>query len=72
LPPDHWFNLLLVPILTFILHSAGRGGLMSTNPDAYLVLVWIRRINLGLSCSISCRFIHSMAAKSCAPSSGFR
>jgi len=41
-------NLLLVPILTFILHSAGRGGLMSTNPDAYLVLLWIRRINLGL------------------------
>ena len=41
-------NLLLVPILTFILHSAGRAGLMSTNPDAYLVLLWIRRINLGL------------------------
>ncbi len=41
-------NVLLVPILTFILHTAVRAGLVNTNPDAYLVLLWIWRINLGL------------------------
>ena len=41
-------NVLLAPILTFILHTAGRAGLVNTNPDAYLVLLWIWRINLGL------------------------
>ncbi len=41
-------NLLLFPILGFIQHSAGRAGWMATNPDAYLVLLWLWRINLGL------------------------
>ncbi len=41
-------NVLLAPILTFILHTAVRAGLVNTNPDAYLVLLWIWRINLGL------------------------
>jgi Zn-dependent protease len=41
-------NLLLVPILTYAQHSAARLGWADTNPDAYLVLVWLWRINLGL------------------------
>lgn len=41
-------NLLLAPILTFAMHAAGSAGFMSSNPDAYLVLRWIWRINLGL------------------------
>ncbi len=41
-------NLVLVPILSFVLHAAAGAGLTSTNPDAYLVLLWIWRINLGL------------------------
>ena len=41
-------NLLLAPILTLVLHAAGRAGFMNTHPDAYLVLLWIWRINLGL------------------------
>ncbi len=41
-------NLLLAPILALLLHSAGRAGTINTNPDAYLVLLWIWRINLGL------------------------
>jgi len=41
-------NLLLAPILTFILHTAGNAGLINQEPDAYLVLLWIWRINLGL------------------------
>ncbi|MBA3544006.1 MAG: M50 family metallopeptidase [Chthoniobacterales bacterium] len=41
-------NLLLVPILSFILHTAGNAGWVNTNPDAYLVLSWLWRINLGL------------------------
>jgi Zn-dependent protease len=41
-------NLLLAPILTFALHAAGNAGFMGSHPDAYLVLRWIWRINLGL------------------------
>lgn len=41
-------NLLLAPILTFILHSAARAGWHETNLDAYLVLLWLWRINLAL------------------------
>lgn len=41
-------NLLLVPILTFAQHAAGRAGWATTNADAYLVLLWLWRINLGL------------------------
>jgi Zn-dependent protease len=41
-------NLLLAPILYFILHTAGSAGLANTSPDVYLVLLWIWRINLGL------------------------
>ena len=41
-------NVLLAPILTFILHTAGRAGMVNSNPDVYLVLLWLWRINLGL------------------------
>jgi Zn-dependent protease len=41
-------NLFLVPILTFAQHAAGRAGWVNSNPDAYLVLLWLWRINLGL------------------------
>lgn len=41
-------NLLLLPILTFILHTAGRAGMVNSDPDVYLVLLWLWRINLGL------------------------
>lgn len=41
-------NLLLIPILSFILHTAGNAGWSNTSPDAYLVLLWLWRINLGL------------------------
>ena len=41
-------NVLLVPILTYVKHVAGSAGWMETNPDAYLVLLWLWRINLGL------------------------
>ena len=41
-------NVLLLPILTFILHAGVSAGLVNTNHDAYLVLLWIWRINLGL------------------------
>jgi Zn-dependent protease len=41
-------NLLLAPIFAFLLHTAGNAGWMTTNPDAYLVLRWLGRINLGL------------------------
>jgi Zn-dependent protease len=41
-------NLLLVPIFTFAQHAAGRAGWEQTNPDAYLVLLWLWRINFGL------------------------
>jgi Zn-dependent protease len=41
-------NVLLVPILSFAKHSAARAGWMQENVDAYLVLLWLGRINLGL------------------------
>ncbi len=41
-------NLLLVPILTFAQHAAARAGWMTTNADAFLILVWLWRINLAL------------------------
>lgn len=41
-------NLLLVPILTFAQHAAAGAGWAGTNPDAYLILRWLWRINLGL------------------------
>src|SRR6266850_30136 len=41
-------NLLLVPILSYAQHAAGRAGWVNTNADAYLVLLWLWRINLGL------------------------
>jgi Zn-dependent protease len=41
-------NVLLVPILTYARHAAARAGWMETNPDAYLVVLWLWRINLGL------------------------
>ena len=41
-------NLLLFPILTYAQHAAGRAGWVNTNPDVYLVLLWLWRINLTL------------------------
>lgn len=41
-------NLLLVPILTFAQHAAARAGWVNNNVDAYLVLLWLWRINLAL------------------------
>lgn len=41
-------NLLLIPILSFAQHAAGRAGWVNSNADAYLVLLWLWRINLGL------------------------
>ena len=41
-------NLLLLPILTYAQHAAGRAGWVNTNVDAYLVLLWLWRINLTL------------------------
>ena len=41
-------NLLLLPILTYAQHAAGRAGWVNTNADAYLVLLWLWRINLML------------------------
>ncbi|MEO8439684.1 MAG: M50 family metallopeptidase [Spartobacteria bacterium] len=41
-------NVLLLPILTYAQHAAGRAGWVNSNVDAYLVLVWLWRINLGL------------------------
>jgi len=41
-------NLLLLPILTYAQHAAGRAGWGNTNADAYLVLLWLWRINLML------------------------
>jgi Zn-dependent protease len=41
-------NLLLVPVLTYAQHAAARAGWVNTNVDAYLVLLWLWRINLGL------------------------
>ena len=41
-------NRLLLPILTYAQHAAGRAGWVNTNVDAYLVLLWLWRINLML------------------------
>ena len=41
-------NVLLLPILTFAQHAAGGAGWMHTNVDAYLILLWLWRINLAL------------------------
>jgi len=41
-------NVLLLPILTYAKHVAARAGWVETNLDAYLVVVWLWRINLGL------------------------
>jgi len=41
-------NLLLLPILTYAQHAAGRAGWVNTNVDVYLVLLWLWRINLML------------------------
>jgi Zn-dependent protease len=41
-------NLLLLPTLTFVLHFARQAGWMEIHRDAYVVLVWLWRINLGL------------------------
>jgi Zn-dependent protease len=41
-------NLLLLPILTYAQHAAGRAGWVNTHVDAYLVLLWLWRINLML------------------------
>lgn len=41
-------NVLLVPILTYAKHVAANAGWTETNPDAYLVVLWLWRINLGL------------------------
>ena len=41
-------NVLLVPILTYAMHAARGAGWMQTNPDVYLVVLWLWRINLGL------------------------
>jgi Zn-dependent protease len=41
-------NVLLFPILTFAKYAAARAGWAETNLDAYLVVLWLWRINLGL------------------------
>ena len=41
-------NVALVPILTYAMHAARGAGWMQTNPDVYLVVLWLWRINLGL------------------------
>ncbi|MGH8094049.1 MAG: M50 family metallopeptidase [Chthoniobacterales bacterium] len=41
-------NLFLLPILTFVLSTAGRAGWTITNHNAYLILIWLWRINLFL------------------------
>ena len=41
-------NVVLFPILAYAVHIAGRMGWMQTNLDAYRVIVWLWRINLGL------------------------
>ena len=41
-------NVALVPILTYARHAAGHAGWMETNPDAFLVVLWLWKINLGL------------------------
>jgi Zn-dependent protease len=41
-------NLLLLPILSFVLHIAASAGLIESNPNAYLVFLWLWRMNLAL------------------------
>jgi Zn-dependent protease len=41
-------NVLLFPILTFAKHAAASAGWVETNPDAYLAVLWLGRINLWL------------------------
>ena len=41
-------NVALVPILALAQIAAVRAGWVNTNVDAYLVITWLRRINLGL------------------------
>ena len=41
-------NVILFPILTYVVHIASGLGWMETNRDAYLCLLWLWRINLGL------------------------
>ena len=41
-------NLALVPIFTCAQFAAAHSGLVNTNPDAYLGITWLGRINLGL------------------------
>jgi Zn-dependent protease len=37
-----------VPILTYVLHAAAQAGWKVTNYDAFVVLTWLWRINIGL------------------------
>ena len=41
-------NVILLPILTYAMHVAAAAGWMETNLDAYLVVRWLWKINLGL------------------------
>jgi Zn-dependent protease len=41
-------NVVLVPILTYVLHAAAQAGWKVTNYDAFVVLTWLWRINIGL------------------------
>lgn len=41
-------NVALVPILALAQMAAGRAGWVNTNLDGYLVIAWLKRINLGL------------------------
>ena len=41
-------NVALVPILSLAQYTAARAGWVTTNLDAYLVLMWLWRINLAL------------------------
>jgi Zn-dependent protease len=43
-------NVILFPVLTYGLHIAAGLGLVQTSPDAYLVVLWLWRINLALLC----------------------
>lgn len=41
-------NLLFVPIFIFLQHAAALAGWMYSSPNAFLVLIWLARINLVL------------------------
>jgi Zn-dependent protease len=41
-------NVALAPILLAVILASRSAGLPQTMPDAYLLLLWIRKINLGL------------------------